>query len=243
MASKLYHFLDGIGYHHPLHPVLTHLPVGLTIAAFVFILLAYILKSDKYIHTARHCTVLAALAVIPTAIMGYMDWQHFYGGTYLMAIKMKIALAVILMGLLLIAASMGRIGARVSGKKLLVHFSGLLVVAGLGFFGGELVYGSKTVPAAAEPMVQGAVDTGARSAGEMLFNQKCAFCHFTDSTATKVGPGLKGLFKKEKMTFSDWPMTPENVRRQLQTPFRQMPPFDSLTEEQVQALLDYLQSL
>ena len=243
MASKLYHFLDGIGYHHPLHPVLTHLPVGLTIGAFVFIVLAYILKSDKYMNTACHCTVLAALAAIPTAIMGYMDWQHFYGGASLTAIKMKMALAVILMVLLLAAASMGRNGARVSGKKLLVHFLGLLVVAGLGFLGGELVHGAKAGPTIGDPVVQQESDTGTLSAGERLFNQKCIFCHFTDSTATKVGPGLKGLFKKKKMTFSGWPMTPESVRRQLQTPFKQMPPFDSLTEEQIQALVDYLQSL
>jgi mono/diheme cytochrome c family protein len=143
----------------------------------------------------------------------------------------------------LAAASMGRNGARVSGKKLLVHFLGLLVVSGLGFLGGELVYGAKAGPTTGEPAAQEAVDTGTLSAGQMLFNQKCAFCHFTDSTATKVGPGLKGLFKKEKMTVSGWPMTPESVRRQLQTPFKQMPPFDSLTEEQIQALVDYLQSL
>src|SRR5438309_1385739 len=34
--------------------------------------------------------------------------------------------------------------------------------------------------------------------GEAAFDN-CAVCHNADSTETKIGPGLKGLFKREKL--------------------------------------------
>ena len=89
MASIFYVWIAGIGYSHPLHSAVTHLPVGLTIASFIFIFLAYIVKLPKYAQSAKHCAVLALLASIPTAVAGYLDWQHFYGGSYLFPIKIK----------------------------------------------------------------------------------------------------------------------------------------------------------
>ena len=41
-------------------------------------------------------------------------------------------------------------------------------------------------------------DKGAGTAakGKEVFESNCSVCHNADSTETKVGPGLKGLFKK-----------------------------------------------
>ena len=64
----LYELLSVIGFHHPLHPAMTHLPVGLTIAGFIFIVLAYFFKRPKYAQSAKHCAVLALLAAIPTVV-------------------------------------------------------------------------------------------------------------------------------------------------------------------------------
>ena len=41
MGTLIYDFLKNIGYHHPIHPPFTHVPVGLVIAGFIFILLAF----------------------------------------------------------------------------------------------------------------------------------------------------------------------------------------------------------
>ena len=85
----------------------------------------------------------------------------------------------------------------------------------------------------------------APAGGAALFNEKgCAQCHYTDSTATKVGPGLKGLFSRELLPVSNRPVTEENIRKQLSTPYRAMPSFkDRLTEEEVKALLRYLKGV
>jgi uncharacterized membrane protein len=240
MASQIYDFLSSIGYHHPLHPAFTHLPVGLTIGSFIFIALAFFLKRPEYAQSAKHCVVLALLATVPTVIVGYLDWQYFYGGSFLFPIKMKIALAVVLPVLLMAAVAMGMRSEKGTAPRVLIHFLSLAVVAGIGYFGGELVYGEKATPQAVS---QDAADTGPILAGAKLFEQKCSFCHLIDSTETKVGPGLKGLFQLEKMPVSGWPMSLESVRKQLKTPFDQMPPFENFSKEEVKVLSDYLKSL
>jgi len=111
----------------------------------------------------------------------------------------------------------------------------LFSVIGLGYFGGELVYGTK-VPAAG-------VAEGPAAEGAIVFKQNCSACHLTDSTATKIGPGLKGVFKGDKFLVSGWPVSEDNFRKQLQKPFDKMPPFKHLKEEELKAIVDYLKAL
>jgi len=242
MASMLYDLLAGIGYSHPLHPAVTHLPVGLTVASFIFIFLAYLLKLPEYAQSAKHCAVLALLTAIPTVVAGYLDWQHFYGGSYPFPIKMKLGLAVLLVILLffVVRTTPGHLN-KTTLSQTLLHLLCLFVVIGLGYFGGELIYGKKVNdrPTSAN----NAADTSYMVAGAKLFKKKCAFCHLTDSTDTKVGPGLKGLFKGVTMPVSGWPVSADSVQRLLKSSFKQMPSFESLNSEDVHSLTIYLKSL
>jgi cytochrome c2 len=81
--------------------------------------------------------------------------------------------------------------------------------------------------------------------GAALFREKgCTQCHFTQSRKTKIGPGLKGLFDRERLPVSDRPATEAHVRSQLKDPFEDMPSFaDRLTEEQRDRIIDYLKTL
>jgi len=241
MVSQLYEFLSGIGYQHPLHPAFTHLPVGLTIGSFLFIVLGYFFKRPQFSQSAKHCIILAFLAVIPTVIFGYFDWQYFYGGTLLFPIKMKFGLAIILVALLLFVGITSTQREETTILRLLLHLLCLIVVIGLGYFGGELVFGKKVTATTTTGINE--TDTKFVIAGAKVFEKKCSFCHITDSTDTKVGPGLKGLFEREKMPVSGWPVSADNLRRQLKTPFGQMPSFESLTEDEIKSLTGYLQSL
>lgn len=83
------------------------------------------------------------------------------------------------------------------------------------------------------------------AAGARLFQQKgCSQCHFTESQKTKVGPGLKGLFDREKLPESGRSVTGKNVRRQLIDPYADMPVFkDKLTEAERESLIGYLKTL
>ena len=79
--------------------------------------------------------------------------------------------------------------------------------------------------------------------GQKLFSANCAFCHFTDSANTKVGPGLKGLFGRAALQSSGRPVNEDTVQKQIVRGGEEMPPFNHLKEEEVKALIEYLKSL
>ena len=81
--------------------------------------------------------------------------------------------------------------------------------------------------------------------GTALFKDKgCTQCHHTDSTETKVGPGLQDLFEREELPSSGRPVNVKNVRKQLREPYANMPSYaDRLSREEEDRIIAYLQSL
>jgi mono/diheme cytochrome c family protein len=170
-------------------------------------------------------------------VVGYFDWQIFYAGSYIFPIIMKLMLAGLLILLLAILVFISFKNEGNFTLRFAIHFFALLTVVGLGYFGGELVYGKKSTSA---PIVE---ISDSALAGMKLFDKKCSFCHFTDRSETKVGPSLKGLFQMKKLPNSGKPVTSENIEYQLKTPLKKMPSFKSLDEDEIKSLTDYLQTL
>ncbi|MBM9613639.1 hypothetical protein JWJ90_04980 [Desulfobulbus rhabdoformis] len=140
MIESLYAFLGNVGFHHPLHPALTHIPMGMVMGCFFFSLFAYYGKKDIFLKTSFHCAVLALIFIIPTILAGLLDWQHLYAGRYLPYIVVKMVLAFVLTGLLVYSVILHR--KNTGAKKLFIVYCLCLVSAvGLGFSGGQLVYG------------------------------------------------------------------------------------------------------
>ncbi len=79
--------------------------------------------------------------------------------------------------------------------------------------------------------------------GQDLFMANCAVCHFHDSTETKVGPGLKGVFKNPQLPSTGRPTSEETVRKQIQQGGGKMPPFKNLKEEEISEIIGYLKTL
>lgn len=90
---------------------------------------------------------------------------------------------------------------------------------------------------------QKAGDDALRNAGKSLYQVNCAGCHGTDTTEGKYAPGLKGISKTGKLPASGRPATEEHVRDQLKKPFKSMPPFDKLSDQDIRALTAYVLSL
>ena len=83
---------------------------------------------------------------------------------------------------------------------------------------------------------------GDAARGKALFAQ-CAVCHNTDSAAKKIGPGLKGLFKRPKLT-NGKPLAEASVRAVIEAGGNGMPAFkDSLQAAQKDDLIAYLKTL
>jgi cytochrome c2 len=78
--------------------------------------------------------------------------------------------------------------------------------------------------------------------GEAAF-ESCAPCHNSDSTEAKVGPGLKGLFKHEKLV-NGKPVNEANVKALITDGSGAMPPFgDAISAEDKDNIIAYLKTL
>jgi mono/diheme cytochrome c family protein len=79
--------------------------------------------------------------------------------------------------------------------------------------------------------------------GKQQFQGMCAVCHNADSDAKKVGPGLKGLFKRDKLVNGKKP-TEANVRDKIANGGNGMPAYkDMLSPQQMDDLVAYLKTL
>ncbi len=78
--------------------------------------------------------------------------------------------------------------------------------------------------------------------GKEVF-QQCSVCHYPDKEEKKMGPGLKGLFKKEKL-HNGKAATEKNVMEVIDKGGNGMPAYeDLLTAEEKADLLAYLKTL
>ena len=141
MIDFIYQTLAQIGFRHPLHPAITHIPMGMVIGGFLFAAASFVFKKDDLAKTAHYCYTLALLFVLPTMLLGYMDWQYKFDAEWNNLILAKIILAIIFTGLLLLAFLFGKNEKMDIRKKLIIYGICLLVATGLGFTGGEIQYG------------------------------------------------------------------------------------------------------
>ncbi len=83
---------------------------------------------------------------------------------------------------------------------------------------------------------------GDAAKGKEVFEQ-CSVCHNADSDEKKMGPGLKGLFSKAKMSNGKAP-TEANVRAKINEGGNGMPGYaDMLTDTEKNDLIAYLKTL
>ena len=113
-----------------------------------------------------------------------------------------------------------------------------LVIPLAGQSTGKSAPGKKSVPngkAGANP--------AANKAGQTVFNTYCAICHHSASMETKVGPGLKGLGKREKFADGN-KISEDTLRAWIEKGGKNMPAFkETLTTEQIHDVIAFLKTL
>jgi mono/diheme cytochrome c family protein len=98
------------------------------------------------------------------------------------------------------------------------------------------------VALAAGPRVLLAVGQGDAAKGKAVF-QQCSVCHNANSEQKKMGPGLKGLFKKAKLTNGKKP-TEAGIRAKIDAGGNGMPAYkDMLSDAEKDDLVAYLKTL
>lgn len=141
MTQIIFEFLSKIGFTHPLHPALTHIPMGMVMGAVTFRLASFLPKLRFLAKTGYHCVILGLLGVFPTAFAGYLDWQHTYGGEWEFLIILKMVLAVVLTITLAIIAIKDDPENPKLDKNTFFYILIVFLAIGLGFSGGQLQYG------------------------------------------------------------------------------------------------------
>ena len=84
---------------------------------------------------------------------------------------------------------------------------------------------------------------GDAAKGKAAFDSTCGVCHNADSDVKKMGPGLKGLFKKDKLVNGKKP-TDGSVRARVDEGGSGMPAYkDMLSDAEKDDLIAYLKTL
>jgi cytochrome c2 len=85
---------------------------------------------------------------------------------------------------------------------------------------------------------------GSPTKGKDVFDQKCTMCHFADSDAKKIGPGLKGIGKRGTFTVNNNKVTDDSLKAWIENGDSLMPPFkDVLDEGQIRDVIAYVRTL
>jgi cytochrome c len=89
-----------------------------------------------------------------------------------------------------------------------------------------------------------AAPKGSATKGKDVFDKKCGMCHFADSDAKKIGPGLKGLYKRGTFTVNNNKVTDELLKTWIENGDTLMPPFkDVLEADQIVDVIAYVKTL
>jgi len=85
---------------------------------------------------------------------------------------------------------------------------------------------------------------GSATRGKGVFEKKCAMCHFADSDAKKIGPGLKGLSKRGTFTVNGNKVTTESLTTWIENGDSLMPGMkESLEPAQIKDVVGYVKTL
>ena len=116
-------FLHGKWLGHPLHPILTDLPIGAW--TFAVVLDAADAASGERSDAPKRAIAFGMLAAVPTALSGAMDWHHTGGGPR----RVGVAHA------LLNNAALGLFGASLALRSKNIALARVMSAGGLGLVG------------------------------------------------------------------------------------------------------------
>ncbi len=138
-------FLQGRWLGHPLHPILTHFPVGLIPTTVVFDILALATSDNVWVKAATIALLIALIGAAVAAVLGLAEWvdipqeAHATASTAnAHAILNVVAVAGGIVSLILHFRAWDH--ASVPFLAFLLDIAALLIVSFSGYLGGKLIY-------------------------------------------------------------------------------------------------------
>lgn len=220
--DAIYRLLDSLGVTDPVHPMWTHIPIGLVIGSLTFALAAFFL-GEGLRKTARQCLIAALVFTVVTIVFGVLDWRYFFDGAWFYPFRAKLILGLVLVAFLLAAVILGRRQRRPTLIFVLTILCFFDVVA-LGYYGGRLTFDGRL------PDTQPALP-----AGRAVFRSHCLGCHPQGGNIFAPRAPIRG---------SDHVDNPEVFTRWVRGPRPPMPAFspEKINDEEVKALYDYVRA-
>jgi uncharacterized membrane protein len=131
---------------HPWHSMVVHFPIGLTAAAFLFILLARWRRNESLEHAAFFVITLAALSTIVAAVTGVRDNQVRFDGTAPYAtVKIFLGTTLFLLTAIIAATRWRKREVLWNPTTTVLYLTGFaasfFLAITLGFLGGVILYG------------------------------------------------------------------------------------------------------
>jgi uncharacterized membrane protein len=131
---------------HPWHSMVVHFPIGLTGAAFLFILLARWRRNESLEHAAFFIIALAAISTIVAALTGIRDnLVRFEGTAPYVTVKIFLGITLFLLTTSLAVTRWRKREVLWSPATTVLYVAGFagsfLLAITLGFIGGVILYG------------------------------------------------------------------------------------------------------
>jgi cytochrome c len=118
----------------------------------------------------------------------------------------------------------------------------LLGIATLAVAGALLAQEQPEKTAPKKAASHGAASSATR--GKEVFDKKCAMCHFAESDAKKIGPGLKGISKRGTFTVNGNKVTTGSLTTWIENGDTMMPGMkESLEPAQIKDVVAYVKTL
>src|SRR2546425_11227982 len=131
-------FVNGTWLGHPLHPVLTDIPIGAWTIAILFDLSYLVERSHGWVSAADVTIFIGLLGAIGAAVTGYTDWSDTFGRERRVGITHGLLNTLVI--LLYLVSFLLRVTGGSRGLAILLAYAGYLVVISAAFLGGDLVF-------------------------------------------------------------------------------------------------------
>ena len=124
------------------------------------------------------------------------------------------------------------------GRLLFANLTFLFIICAFTFVS-EIVFPAQITAENSKP----AGEPAAVARGHVVYRDHCAICHFSQSEALKIGPGLKKIYKRGRYA-SGGKIDDASMEKWIESGGKNMPPFRMLLKaEQIRDLIAYLKTL
>jgi nitrite reductase/ring-hydroxylating ferredoxin subunit/uncharacterized membrane protein len=131
-------FFHGTWLGHPLHAVLTDIPIGAWTIAVLFDLSYLIERSHGWVSAADVTIFIGLLGAVGAAVAGYTDWSATFGRERRVGIAHGLLNTLVI--LLYLISFILRVAGGSRGLAILLAYAGYLLVLAAAFLGGDLVF-------------------------------------------------------------------------------------------------------